>query len=129
MNISFDPEIIRVSMSLWRDSLSNAIPMATEFQLHFITERPHILRNFEASASAWLMLLRRAEPAPAEKEAHDLLIGDIEAFQRWVKGELQALRTMEVQAQVEAGLDELIGEHPELVQRLAGQLWKKPGSS
>ncbi len=129
MNISFDPEIIRVSMSLLRDSLSNAIPMATEFQLHFITERPHILRNFEASASAWLMLLRRAEPAPAEKEAHDLLIGDIEAFQRWVKGELQALRTMEVQAQVEAGLDELIGEHPELVQRLAGQLWKKPGSS
>ncbi len=129
MNISFDPEIIRVSMSLWRDSLSNAIPMATEFQLHFITERPHILGNFEASASAWLMLLRRAEPAPAEKEAHDLLIGDIEAFQRWVKGELQALRTMEVQAQVEAGLDELIGEHPELVQRLAGQLWKKPGSS
>src|SRR6185369_647888 len=103
MNINLDPDSLRACMQLWRESLSNAMPMAPEFQLHFIQERPTILRNFECTASAWLMAFRGAAPAPADQETFASLIADIEEFQAWTKTELETLDALALQTALEVG--------------------------
>ena len=74
MNLNIDPQNLQVCMKLWKEALTHTIPMATEFQIHFIQERPTILGNYERTASAWLMMLRPATPADGDKEAHAALI-------------------------------------------------------
>ncbi len=128
MNINFDPDNLRACMRLWRDSLSNAMPMATEFQLHFIQERPTILRNFSQTASAWLMAFRGASPAPDDQEVFASLIADIEEFEAWTKAELGALDTLALQAALEVGMDELMSSHPDVVANLSRYFKKNPGS-
>lgn len=128
MNVSFDPSYIQSCMSLWRKSLSNAIPMATEFQLHFIQERPAILRRIENTASAWLMILEHGDPAETSNSELVSLIGEIKTFQSWAKSELVEVEKLELQAGIEAGLDELLLQDPSLAARLR-QMFKlgKPG--
>lgn len=126
LSIKFDPERLRTVMQLWRASLSHEMPMATEFQLHFMSERPQILRNYESAANAWLLAFRSAEAPASEQLALATLIADIEAFQAWVKQELEAIQTLAVQTAVEAGIDELLTHDPDLVARLTQQFRKKP---
>lgn len=126
LSVKLDPEKLRTVMQLWRASLSHEMPMATEFQLHFMSERPVILRNYESAANAWLLAFRSAEAPESEQMALVTLIADIEAFQAWVKQELEALETLSVQTAVEAGLDELLTHDPDLVAKLTQRYRKKP---
>lgn len=128
MKLEIDPDNLRTCMQLWKDSLSHAIPMATEFQLHFIQERPAILQNYERSAGAWLIALRGAQPAPEDQVAFEALIADIEAFQAWAKAESGALDRLAIQTAIEAGLDELMASDPDTAARLAHYFRKRPGS-
>ena len=125
MNLSIDPQNLRACMKLWREALTNTIPMATEFHIHFIQERPTILGNYEKTASAWLMVLRPATPADCDKEAHAALIAEIEEFRRWIRDELAELERLAIQTALEDGMDELALKHPDVLSHLTKYL--KPG--
>jgi hypothetical protein len=126
MYINLDPDTLRTCMRLWRDSLSNAMPLAPEIHLHFIQERPTILRNYERTASAWLMAFRGAMPAPTDKDAFESMITDIETFQAWAKTELETMGALALQTAIDAELDELRASHPEVIARMAAYFRKKP---
>ena len=126
MNLSIDPQNLRACMKLWREALTNTIPMATEFHIHFIQERPTILGNYEKTASAWLMVLQPATPEDSDKDAYATLIAEIEEFQRWVKEELAELNRLAIQTVLEEGMDELALKHPDILSRLTKYL--KPGN-
>ncbi len=127
MNLNIDPQNLQVCMKLWKEALTHTIPMATEFQIHFIQERPTILGNYERTASAWLMMLRPATPADGDKEAHAALIAEIEDFQRWVKDELAAVERLALQTALEDGMDELALKHPDILAGLAKYLKRNSG--
>lgn len=127
MNLNIDPQNLQVCMKLWKEALTNTIPMATEFQIHFIQERPTILGNYERTASAWLMILRPATPADSDKDTHAALIAEIEEFQRWVKEEIAELNRLAIQTVLEDGMDELALKHPEVLARLTKYLKRNSG--
>lgn len=124
MNVSFDPAYIRSCMQLWRDTTSNQVPMATEFQLHFITERPSILRNFECTATAWLMILEKARVGDSDQADLDTLVAEIKEFEAWVKSEIRKLDDLALKTSIEAGVDEIVRTDPALAARL-GEYFKK----
>lgn len=129
MKLDLDPESLRACMQLWRSTVDLAVPMQTEFALHFIQERPSILKNYERTAGAWLMLLRASTSSPEDKRAFEDLVAEIEAFQAWAKAELDALSVMAIQETIEAGIDELIATDPALAARLGRFLREHPPSA
>ncbi len=128
MNLTIDPQNLRACMGLWKDALTKNMPMATEFQIHFIKERPTILGNYEKTASAWLMVLRSAIPADGDKEAHAALIADIQDFAKWVQEELAEIEKLALQTAIEDGIDELARIDPDLLARFAKLLKPGPGT-
>ncbi len=108
MNIAISAENLQVCMRLWRESLDMSIPMAPEFRLHFIQDRPTILRNYQQASTAWLMLLRGAEPVLDDRDEFAQLIENIEAFQAWAKDEILAYEKLALQTALEAGIDDLL---------------------
>lgn len=128
MNLTIDPQNLRACMGLWKDALTKNMPMATEFHIHFIKERPTILGNYERTASAWLMVLRSAIPADGDKEAHAALIADIQAFAKWVQEELAEIEKLALQTAIEAGIDELELKEPDVLARFAKFLKPRNGT-
>jgi hypothetical protein len=118
MRIDLDPANLTSSMQHWRDALDMKIPMKDEFKLHFMQQRPALLKNHERTAAAWLMLLRPVVPTVEERGEFDQLIVEIEDFQNWAAGELKALEQIEIEEEVHQGIDQLLAKDPELAARM-----------
>lgn len=129
MNLNINTDHISTCMKLWRDSLSGAIPMAPEFQLHMMQERPTILLNYERTASAWLMVLHGAVCGAEDRPGFESLLAEIETFQAWVKAERSALKRLAMQVAMETGLDDLLASDPETASRLSGYFSKQQGKA
>lgn len=108
MKLDIDPSYLLTCMRLWRESIDLKIPMKDEFKLHMMQQRETILTNFESTASAWLMVLRRAAPDPDSKADFNSLIHEIEAFEAWAKSELKAINDIAVSEAVQAGIEDLL---------------------
>ncbi len=129
MNLQIDPQSIQVCMKLWKETLSNAIPMATEFQIHFIQERPTILKNHATAASAWLIFLRSATPDDSDRDAFSALVAEVEAFKKWAEEGLAELERLALQTALQDGMDELALKHPDVLANLTKYLNRKPGTN
>lgn len=105
MNVEFDPALIRTCMQLWRDALDLQMPMHDEFKLHFIEQRPIILKRYVETASAWQMMLNHMVGSAEEQEALAAVVADVKAFHSWAQSELSKIEEMAVQASIEATLD------------------------
>lgn len=108
MKIDLDASFADTCIELWRNSVDLKMPMADEFKTHFMEQRGTILRNFEQTASAWLMLLGRAVPAAADKADFDAFVETIKAFRAWAKDEIAVLERMALQAGIEANIEEIM---------------------
>ncbi|MCI0152228.1 hypothetical protein KNO81_41215 [Paraburkholderia sediminicola] len=88
--VELNPDMIRGSMKLWRDSIDMKIPVADEFKIHFMPNRRSILERFAQTGNAWLMLLGDMT-AIDDAEALLKLRCEIDAFGTWAVGELKAI--------------------------------------
>jgi len=98
MQIDLDPEDLRSSMSLWRDSVDLKIPMADEFKVHFMNRRQSILANFVNTSNAWLVLLRSCKAIDVGQDEFAVLLSEVRDFHDWAQTELQGLQTLGRQA-------------------------------
>jgi hypothetical protein len=118
MKLDLDPAHLTTCMQLWRDSLDMKIPMRDELKVHFMQQRPTILKNHERTAAAWLMLLRPITPPVEDLPEYDALILAIEEFQNWAASELTTHQTMVIEEEVHQGIDQLLAKDPDLAARL-----------
>lgn len=98
MQIDLDPEDLRSSMSLWRDSVDLKIPMADEFKVHFMNRRQSILGNFVNTSNAWLVLLRSCKAIDVGQDEFAVLLSEVRDFHNWAQTELRGLQTLGRQA-------------------------------
>jgi hypothetical protein len=110
MKLDLDPSYLRSCMRLWRDSIDLKLPMADVFKLHMMQQRETILTNFESTASAWLMALRRAVPDADSKTDFDNLISEIEAFEACAKAGLKEISDMAMHEAVQGGIEDLLSD-------------------
>ena len=94
MNIQIDPEHVRTSMSLWRESVDMKIPMRDEFKVHFMARRRDILHNFAATAKSWLMMLYEAKAGDGEQADFEALVEEIKAFGAWASHEIEEIEKL-----------------------------------
>jgi len=98
MHIDLDPEELRSSMTLWRDSVDLKIPMLDEFKVHFMNRRQSILTNFVNTSNAWLILLRSCKAIDGGQGEFADLVSEVKVFYDWAQTELQGLQTLGRQA-------------------------------
>lgn len=108
MKLDIDPGYLRTCMHLWKESVDLKVPMKDEFKLHMMQQRESILTNFETTASAWLMAIRRAIPAPEDKADFDSLVSEVEAFEAWAKAELKSINDIAMSEAIQAGIEDLM---------------------
>lgn len=92
-------------MQLWRDALDLQMPMHDEFKLHFIEQRPIILKRYVETASAWQMMLNHMVASAEEQEALAAVVADVKTFHSWAQSELSKIEEMAGRASIEATLD------------------------
>jgi hypothetical protein len=97
MKVDLDPEYLRMSMTMWRDTVDMKLPMLDEFKVHFMRQRRTILTNFSSTAGAWLTVLRRCEAEGADQETLRVLIADVTAFKEWAESSMEQLDQLGVQ--------------------------------
>ncbi len=100
MQIDLDPDALRSSMTMWRDSVDLKLPMLDEFKVHFMNRRQSILGNFVNTSHAWLMLLRSCKATDGGQNAFAGIVSEVKDFHDWAQAELQALQTLGSQASV-----------------------------
>lgn len=98
MQIDLDPDALRSSMTMWRDSVDLKLPMLDEFKVHFMNRRQSILTNFVNTSNAWLLLLRRCKPIDGGESGFAGMVSEVKDFHDWAQAELQALQTLGSQA-------------------------------
>lgn len=98
MQIDLDPEELRSSMTLWRDSVELKMPMLDEFKVHFMNRRQSILTNFVNTSNAWLILLRSCKATDGGQGEFADLVSEVKDFHDWAQAELRALQTLGIQA-------------------------------
>ena len=81
MQIDLDPDALRSSMTMWRDSVDLKLPMLDEFKVHFMNRRQSILGNFVNTSNAWLMLLRSCKATDGGQNALAGIVSEVKDFQ------------------------------------------------
>jgi hypothetical protein len=123
LKLDLDTEAILASLTRWRELLDQLVPSNENLHQILLEQRPVILKNYERTAAAWLMVLRTATPYPENQEEFDALILDIETFQNLASAELAARSTTAVPSLTPTakpqGVDTLLASDPELAVRIA----------
>jgi hypothetical protein len=91
MKIDLGSESLRISMTMWRDTIDLKLPMLDKFKLQFMQERRTILTNFSKTAKAWLTVLRACKASVEEQAALSELIAEVSTFLDWAESSIQQL--------------------------------------
>lgn len=94
MKLDLDPEWLRTSMNMWRDTVDMKIPIHDDFKIHFIEKRAVLLENFTKTGTSWMMVLRACKAAGRDLVELDALKADVEAFKKWADDGLKELHAM-----------------------------------
>ena len=94
MQIEFDPDMIRVSIELWRKATDMEIPLAPSIRSHFLSRRGAILEGFIKVASNWLTLLDSCSATGDDLDQLDALRNEIEEFKAWDKAGILELKRL-----------------------------------
>ncbi|MBN3839260.1 hypothetical protein [Burkholderia sp. Ac-20349] len=93
ITVEFDPEYLRASMSLWRESTDLQIPMMDEFKIHFMQNRRPILLGFVKTGKAWEAMLRAMTATAGASELQQLR-DEVDGFIAWAEAGLHALNVL-----------------------------------
>ena len=94
MKVELDPELLRTSMTLWREAVDFKTPIHDDFKVHFMQNRQTILTGFVKTATSWSMVLnacKQDEPGP---ESLELLKADVQAFKKWAEDGLSEIESL-----------------------------------
>jgi len=87
--VEFDPDLMLMSMDMWRKSLDMKIPIADEFKIHFMKNRRRLLEGFATTGKAWKVMVgdMTAVSDPARLEH---VRREVQAFLSWAEDGLKA---------------------------------------
>jgi hypothetical protein len=91
MKIELNPEMLKVSMDLWRKAVDMEIPLAREIRIHFFARRGELLDGFARTASNWSMLLRCCKATGDDLLALDALEEEVDNFKKWAENGIREL--------------------------------------
>jgi hypothetical protein len=97
MKIDLDPDDLRISMTMWRDTIDLKVPMLDKFKLQFMQERRTILTNFSKTSKAWLTVLRCCKADGNDQGALCELVAEVSAFKDWAESSIQQLDRLGIQ--------------------------------
>ena len=82
MKLDLDPELIRTSLTLWREAVDMTIPVHDEFKMHFMERRGPLLEGFAKTAAGLRLALRSCTAEGEDAAALQALFVDVEAFKK-----------------------------------------------
>lgn len=89
MKWDLDPDSLRISIVMWRDSVDLKLPMLDEFKVHFMRQRRTSLSSFSVTAKACLMVLRHCKAGDGDPTALRKLLAEVTAFLDWADSAIQ----------------------------------------
>lgn len=98
MNLDLDPELLRTSMTLWRDVVEHKVPVHDNIKVNLMSRQADNLKNFIKVGQSWKTVLGSCKPtSPQDEIEFEALMAEVNEFVSWAKEKLEAIAELGIQ--------------------------------